>query len=356
MDQGPQLHLVPITEIAVDKTSRRKASGQETTAGKRQTTSPDNIATRVISSDELAEPCRPNVKRAVQSEPTVPLETEAAKGRVARQAPTRQQRPKVVRLAKIDPVLPTATQKGDESSIICISSSPSSRSASPPPLKKAKAFHPPAVKATSGFTLSRAPSTKGKKEKPKLVSPSEYAELILADEVDGKHRRKGSTPQFLRGYNVFYTGGERTYASETTRNRMQLVCPSTYLCRTKLIPSIQLVRHGANLIPKFNPEIVTHIVTEGSSLPTLNALGLKHLKDIPNHIPTVRWTWVTYGMSRANNLPKERMDEKLKLCLIDHAAFADRCTAGMDVYPPLSSTKGKARERTINEEEISHIS
>lgn len=197
------------------------------TTGKRRTRSPDsNIATRVISSDELAEPCRPKVKRAVHSGPTVPLDTEAAKERVARQAPTRQQRPKVVRLAKTDPVLPTATQKGDESSIICISSSPSSRPASPPPLKKAKTFQPPVVTGKSGSALSRAASTKGKKEKPKLVSPSEYAELLLANEVDGKHRRKGSAPQFLRGYNVFYTGGERTYASETTRNRMQLVCLS----------------------------------------------------------------------------------------------------------------------------------
>jgi hypothetical protein len=224
VNQGEQLQLVPIEEIAVDKHTRKKGYAEGVGSGKNQGTgAEENIEVNGISTDEMAEPSRPKGKRAAHSEHTVQLEFEAVKERVPRQAPTRQQRPKVVRLAQSTPVMSEPTSMADESSIIHISSSPSSCSASPPPAKKAKTVQQPAVKGKGRSTLTKAPPAKGKKEKPKLVSPSEYAELILANEVEGKHRGKASASQFLQGYNVFYTGGERQYASETTRSRMQLV-------------------------------------------------------------------------------------------------------------------------------------
>jgi hypothetical protein len=76
---------------------------------------------------------------------------------------------------------------------------------------------------------------KGKKEKPPPMSPADYARMLQAklaaaaskdaDPSTSKPipKRKASTVKFLEGKHIFYTGGDRTYASETTRGRMDLV-------------------------------------------------------------------------------------------------------------------------------------
>ncbi|KAF8812588.1 hypothetical protein BYT27DRAFT_7086875 [Phlegmacium glaucopus] len=55
----------------------------------------------------------------------------------------------------------------------------------------------------------------------------------------------------------------------------------------------QVVKYGGNLMPEYDPGVTTHIVTDALTRPTLRALGLKTLKDIPDHIPTVTWNWVS---------------------------------------------------------------
>ncbi|EGO20223.1 hypothetical protein SERLADRAFT_477608, partial [Serpula lacrymans var. lacrymans S7.9] len=59
-----------------------------------------------------------------------------------------------------------------------------------------------------------------------------------------------------------------------------------------------IVKHGGTLLPLYNPEEVTHIVTDANTRPTLRALGLKSLTGIPDHIPTVKWSWVISGLGR----------------------------------------------------------
>ena len=86
----------------------------------------------------------------------------------------------------------------------------------------------------------------------------------------------------------------------------------------------------------------------------MQALGVKRMGDIPEHIPTVKWSWVTLGMG-SSHMPKEELDEKLRNHLFNHGAFSDRLTAGMNTVIP-SSKKGKDRSKSMNEEDISHIS
>lgn len=86
---------------------------------------------------------------------------------------------------------------------------------------------------------------------------------------------------------------------------------------------------------------MTHIVTDATTPPTLRALGLKSLKSIPDHIPTVRWSWVISGYGRSGH-NKNKRDEKGKGKATEddnddesyldfeflHAAFPERIDAG----------------------------
>lgn len=99
-------------------------------------------------------------------------------------------------------------------------------------------------------------------------------------------------------------------------------------------------------MPLYDPMTVTHIVTDATTRPTLRSLGLKSLKEIPDHIPTVRWSWVISGYGRSgykkNMRAKEANTTKGKMKAADdddddescldfeflHAAFPERIDAG----------------------------
>jgi len=102
-------------------------------------------------------------------------------------------------------------------------------------------------------------------------------------------------------------------------------------------------------LPEYDPKVTTHIVTDALMRPTLRALGLKALKDIPDHIPTVKWSWVLTGIGR-NTLTKEEIDAKLRDVWM-HAAFSERMDAGYTPYIPTSlpSFKIKGKEKAHNE-------
>ncbi|TFK29191.1 hypothetical protein FA15DRAFT_664515 [Coprinopsis marcescibilis] len=183
------------------------------------------------------------------------------------------------------------------------------------------------------------PLAKHKKEKPKSMTPSEYAQHLQSTAAELRPKRRGTGIPFLEGYKIFYTGGDMRIASETTRKRMELI-----------------VRHGGTLIPQYDPKIVTHIVTDATVPPTLHALGLKKLEDIPDHIPTVKWSWVTAGISRSTRMSKPDLDEKLQDDLWQHAAFALRMEAGMKTTKSAPSKSRSKEKSVVIEDEDSHIS
>jgi len=149
------------------------------------------------------------------------------KKRIANHESTKHQG-KVIKSKSRKPV----AQPIDKSSIIYVSSSPSSRASSPAPVVlKQKEKN---MKAAVDKPKTK---TKGKKEKPPPMTPVDYARMLQvksaaaaaassdADPSTSKpvHKRKTSGIKFLEGKHIFYTGGDRTYASETTRGRMDLV-------------------------------------------------------------------------------------------------------------------------------------
>lgn len=95
---------------------------------------------------------------------------------------------------------------------------------------------------------------------------------------------------------------------------------------------------------EYDSTVTTHIITEAQILPTLRALGLKRLKDIPDHIPTVKWSWMLSVIGREASLSKEEIDDKLSNVWL-YAAFGERMDAGYQpkAIRPMTSFKMKAK-------------
>ncbi|KAF5334913.1 hypothetical protein D9611_010000 [Ephemerocybe angulata] len=318
VDQGPPLPLLPITK-AVGKAGRKQGSKPQATPSRRST-GPDSD----IELSPPAESHKVKSKRAVHSEPSSDM--LELKQRVSRSV-------KTVPLAKSEPGIVGSVAKRDESSIIHPSSSPSSREASPAPKKRK--VQAPVEKGKPRPSTSRT-TLRTKKAKPEPLTPFQYAEQLVSGKIDPGPRRSS----VFCGYNIFYTGGDMSTATESTRNRMKL-----------------LIRDGANLISRYDPATVTHIVTETSERATVNALGVKRLSEVPEHIPVIRWSWVTYGMSFRRDISPKDADRKLRKILYNHAAFSERIPH-IDFIPDSPPRKGKGKEKakTLDEQELSHIS
>jgi hypothetical protein len=97
---------------------------------------------------------------------------------------------------------------------------------------------------------------------------------------------------------------------------------------------VQIHKHGGTVLPTFDPETTTHIVSETSQQMTLRALGLKSLAEIPQAIPTVKWAWVISGKQVPGERDRREMDYEFM-----HAAFPSRVDAGR------SFTKGSGKQK-----------
>ncbi|KAL0952633.1 hypothetical protein HGRIS_006880 [Hohenbuehelia grisea] len=166
------------------------------------------------------------------------------------------------------------------------------------------AIHASAVESVK----SKPPQEKGKKT-AKKPTPYEFAVTLIENAAARMAQRPDAKPkhsQYLKGKCIFYCGGDNLYASESTRNKMTLI-----------------LRHGGTLLPVYDPAITTHIVTDGAEAVTLRNLGLKSLKDIPEHIPAVRWGWVAAGRDRrrrSENQGREEYELEMDDC-VTNAAF-----------------------------------
>lgn len=91
---------------------------------------------------------------------------------------------------------------------------------------------------------------------------------------------------------------------------------------------LKLRKKGANVIPTYDPNAVAHIVTDVKNRrQVLKALGLKSIDEIPMHIPTVSWDWVTSG--NKGTLDKEFM----------HGVFSERLDADPNKAPSLHEAR-----------------
>ncbi|KAF7373640.1 DNA polymerase lambda [Mycena sanguinolenta] len=217
---------------------------------------------------------------------------------------------------------------GDESSIIASSSRPSS----PEPIRKpalGKSSAKPKPKPQPAAQAKLGPAKKGKKEKIKML-PHQFAQMLIDESKvppDPAAQPKRKVHQFLKGKNIFYTGGDMTWASEKTMACMRLI-----------------MKHGGTLFPRFDSSLVTHVISEASRLPTLRALGIQKMKELPEHIPIVTWKWVVSGIDSGE--PGE---------LWEYAAFSERMPP-LDLPARNPNAKGKQRAVADASADLSRIS
>jgi len=109
-------------------------------------------------------------------------------------------------------------------------------------------------------------------------------------------------------------------------------------------------------MPEFDSQVTTHVITDASAPTTLRALGLKNLREIPNHIPTVRWSWLLSVLGKESVLSKREIDEKLGDTWL-HAAFSKRMDAGYQPQKTISfvALKERAQSRLLDVAREDHM-
>ncbi|KZT68564.1 hypothetical protein DAEQUDRAFT_745631 [Daedalea quercina L-15889] len=201
-------------------------------------------------------------------------------------------------------------------------------------------------KKTAAAEAKSAPVKKDKsgkkKKKRELVTPLEYAQRLQERLLEMAATRKSHASPYLRGKRIFYYGGDMQYASEETRGRMDYI-----------------IKHGGTVVPTYDPAVITHIVTTDNppKYPFLRLCSLRSLKEIPDHIPTVKWSWVISGASRrvnptassgkdagkaghtgnpdgdtAEQIEDASSPPPVDFKLMFHAAFKERLDAGITPY------------------------
>ena len=227
----PQLHFQPLHEVGFARPrpkSKIAVAHKTTIHNSNPPTSPIEETSVVLP--PIAVENQGKDKMAMSTTSDLYLEV---KERIAKHSTTKQRD----RLLKRGSSKMTAP--ADESSIIYVSSSPSSRASSPIPVVKN------AITLTSKQqqkTTKQPPGKRkrGKKEKPQPMTPTEYAwslneklaaaASIAVDTSTSNLKLKKRTPiKFLEGKYIFYTGGDMKHASEMTRGRMALVGLSSSL-------------------------------------------------------------------------------------------------------------------------------
>lgn len=68
-----------------------------------------------------------------------------------------------------------------------------------------------------------AKTTKSKKKVKELLTPLEYARRVIAETEEKRARGIRPRSTYLRGKKIFYCSNDRTYASDTTKGRMDFV-------------------------------------------------------------------------------------------------------------------------------------
>jgi DNA polymerase lambda len=213
----PQLDLQPLYEVGFAR-PRPKTKTAVTSAARIPNSNPPTSPIEEISVVLPPAALENQVKDKTSVSKTSDLYSEV-KERIAKHS----------RIKQHDKLLKRGSSKMtapvDESSIIYVSSSPSSRESSPILAVKSALT----VTTKQGPKTTKLPAEKRKgKEKPQPMTPTEYArslneKLAAAAESSTSKPKKRTPVKFLEGKYIFYTGGDMKHASEMTRGRMDLV-------------------------------------------------------------------------------------------------------------------------------------
>ncbi|PSR87019.1 hypothetical protein PHLCEN_2v5277 [Hermanssonia centrifuga] len=228
----------------------------------------------------------------------------------------------------------------DSSVITTPASSAKSNAASTSPARNASAGASTS-RTRKSTTSALVKKTKSKKEKSVLMLPCDYARKLQQMVASGEMRLYSK--RYLEGKIIYYFGGDFDVATQRTREKMEF-----------------LIRHGATLLPQFDPERVTHIISDGPKATFLHSIGVKKIADIHPNIPILKWNWASRSMDNPGRMRQYQ----------DFAAYPERVLFDPEVELQLARArnakdrkgKGKARapepevHDSESDEEYSRIS
>ncbi|KAJ3717229.1 DNA polymerase lambda [Lentinula guzmanii] len=200
---------------------------------------------------------------------------------------------------------------------VSLSTEPSNASAEPKSL----------VTSISGLVTATSSKTKSKVTgQPSL--PTKPTPYEFACHVQNAPVNKTGCVQFLEGLRIFYCGLDvlSKRSGRSTQRSLMII-----------------LKHGGSIIPKYEPDRITHIVVDRKLNPIsfLKATGLKKLNEVPEHIPILTWQWVV-ALIDNNPFPRNRKVPKIRPVsnLFEYGAYSSR-------LPPISavSTVPRANEQ-----------
>ena len=217
----PRLDLQPLFEVGFAR-PKPKTKTAVASAARIHNSNPPTSPIEEISAVLPPAALENQVKNKTSISKTSDLYSEV-KERIAKHSSIKQ-RDRLLKRGSSEMTAPVG-----KSSVIYVSSSPSSRASSPIPAVKSAL----AVSSKQAQKTAKQPTEKRKrKEKPQPMTPTEYARSLneklaaaASDAADcSTSKPKKRTPvKFLEGKYIFYTGGDMKHASEMTRGRMDLV-------------------------------------------------------------------------------------------------------------------------------------
>ncbi|KAJ3997744.1 DNA polymerase lambda [Lentinula boryana] len=191
---------------------------------------------------------------------------------------------------------------------VSLSSKPSNTSAEP----KSR------VTSTSSLVTAKSSETEPKGTVQPSVPPKKPTPYEFACQVQNAPVNKTGVVQFLEGLRIYYCGLDvnSKLSGRSTQRRLKII-----------------LRHGGSIIPKYEPDRITHIVVDPVLHPIsfLKATGLEKLNEVPEHIPILAWQWVV-ALIDNNPFPRNGKVTKIRQVssLFEYGAYSSR-------LPPISA-------------------
>lgn len=140
----------------------------------------------------------------------------------------------------------------------------------------------------------RRPAVKKTKKQIEAMRPVEFAEYMRAVWTAEVLAGKPEKEVFLKGKRIFYCDPDNSIASLATRRNLEYVriFPRPVSRRPLTETLSQLARHGATIVPAYDPAQIDIIVTNTNKKICLQKLRLRTVRDLPPAIPVLRWEWV----------------------------------------------------------------
>jgi hypothetical protein len=170
-------------------------------------------------------------------------------------------------------------------------------------------------KPTGGLKLVRKKTKKQLEEERKVLelrekkmTRREFIQYLYEEKLKGDLEDAPPKQLVLKDRVIWYAEPGGAKASDSfDRKRYEMVCSVQVFWLPRSF-SLQLVRHGATVVPDFNSTTVTHVIFPGyikGDGQALQRMGYTKYSQIPGSIKTVSWNWASRSIELSRIVPEQ---------------------------------------------------